>query len=785
MSVKKRFHPIVFLVAAVCVVALWATTMALPSASLLADTMAQADNPNPPANSVKLIFIHHSTGGNWLANIGEHELAGGLGTALMNNNYFVSATNYGWIAGGDHIGDRTDIGHWWEWFRGPNSATYMSALYAENDQNFGGFGEWSRLATDPGGENEIVMFKSCFPNSDLRGSPTDPVPPIGSNPLRAQDSGSAYHTVANARGIYIDLLEYFRTRQDKLFIVITAPPLQDATWASNARAFNTWLVNDWLDGYQYHNVAVFDFYNVLTDPDNHHRFYNGAIQYVTNMGGNTLYYPSGDDHPNATGNQKARDELVPLLNVYYNRWRSGAPPVSPSLTYLPLILRSYTPSSPPPPTEGLIQPADLVYQGAFRLPAGGVRPATFAYGGNAMTFNPSGDPSGPGDGFPGSLFVTGHDRLAYGELPDGSQVAEVSIPVPVNSDNLGNLNQAGFLQGFHNVAQGFFTGLDELPRIGMEYLNTSATGPKIHLAWGAHFDLEPTAATHAWFDPNLSAPDMRGTWFIGNQSFYSVNGYMFEIPASWADAHAAGRYLATGRYRDGGWSGMGPALFAYRPWIDHTGTPVPSGTHLAETVLLLYGNSATTDNIERCLNGYQHPDEWEGGAWITTNTGNSVVLFAGTKATGAKYWYGWVNPAGPQYPCVDEALVGQMTVCRLANGTPCPSGDLTECAGHNDYRGWWSARFDAQFILYDPADLAQVAAGATESWAPQPYASLDIDQYLFLNPAGVEPDMLGTGVQRRNRIGAVAYDRNNDLLYVLELFADEAQPVVHVWRVEG
>ena len=25
------------------------------------------DNPNPPASPVKLIFIHHSTGGNWLA----------------------------------------------------------------------------------------------------------------------------------------------------------------------------------------------------------------------------------------------------------------------------------------------------------------------------------------------------------------------------------------------------------------------------------------------------------------------------------------------------------------------------------------------------------------------------------------------------------------------------------------------------------------------------------------------------------------------------------------------
>lgn len=433
----------------------------------------------------------------------------------------------------------------------------------------------------------------------------------------------------------------------------------------------------------------------------------------------------------------------------------------------------------------LIQPTDLVYLGAFRLPGDEVRPETFAYGGNAMTFNPDGDPSGPDDGFPGSLFVTGHDRLAYGELPNGSQVAEISIPVPVVSDNLAYLSQAEFIQGFCNVAEGYFEELDEIPRIGMQYLNHSATGAKIHLAWGQHIQPEPPVASHAWFVPNLSAPDMQGTWFIGNQSGHSVNGYMFEIPASWADEHAGGRYLATGRFRDGGWSGMGPALFAYRPWIDDAGTPAPSGTHLEETVLLLYEKSSNTANIERALDGYQHPDEWEGGAWLTTNSGKSAVLFGGTKGTGAKYWYGYVNPAGPEYPCVDEALVGEFAVCRLADGSPCPPEDLTECEGHNDYRGWWSSRFDAQFVLYDPADLARVAAGEIESWEPQPYASLFIDEYLFRNPAGVEEDMLGAGVQRRYRIGAVAYDRNNALLYVLELFADEAKPVVHVWGVEG
>ena len=77
-------------------------------------------------------------------------------------------------------------------------------------------------------------------------------------------------------------------------------------------------------------------------------------------------------------------------------------------------------SSPVPPSASdLVQPANLTYLGAFRLPGDGERPLTFAYGGSAMTFNPNGDPSGPADGYPGSLFVSGHDRLPYGELPNG------------------------------------------------------------------------------------------------------------------------------------------------------------------------------------------------------------------------------------------------------------------------------------------------------------------------------------------------------------------------------
>jgi hypothetical protein len=453
-------------------------------------------------------------------------------------------------------------------------------------------------------------------------------------------------------------------------------------------------------------------------------------------------------------------------------------------------------ASPPPAARspktvpsGLVQPADLTYLGAFRLPGTDPRPQTFEYGGNAMTFRPGGDPGSPADGFPGSLFVMGHDRIPYGELPNGNQVAEVSIPVPVVSNSIDALSTATFLHGFTDVdpvsspPSSPFDLLQEVPTTGMQVLNTAATGERVHLAWGQHFQPDPPAASHAWFSPTLSAPAMTGFWFIGTQSQYSVNNYMMEIPQSWANAHTGGKPLGTGRHRDGGWGGMGPSLYAYQPWTDASGTPAPSGTQLQETVLLHYEDSETTEDPVRCLSGYQHADTFVGGAFLTTAAGKSAVTFAGTKGTGAKYWYGWINPLGPSYPCVEESLIGQFTLCRFADGTPCPVGDLTECAGHTSNRGWWSSRLDAQILFYDPEDLASVASGAVQPYVPQPYATLDIGNRLFLNPGGAEIEMLGSGVQRRYHLGDVTFDRQSGFLYVLEQFADGVKPVIHVWRV--
>lgn len=297
--------------------------------ALTVPTAAQGDSTDPPASPVRLVFIHHSTGGFWLADDN-----GGLGIALRDNNYYVSATNYG--TGPDSIGDRTDVINWPEWFTGEYRDTYLSWLYSLNEQNFGDFGSWSRMGTNPGGENTVILFKSCFPNSNIYGNPTDPPDAAISDAF----------TVGNFKAVYNNLLTYFATRQDKLFVVILAPPYATSEWdfdpgrAANARAFNNWMMTQWLAAYPHPNVAVFDFYNVLTSnggdantndlgwaSGNHHRWWSGAVQHQQTVDVNYAAYPTDDSHPSQAGNVKATEEFVPLLNVFYNRWHSGASPL--------------------------------------------------------------------------------------------------------------------------------------------------------------------------------------------------------------------------------------------------------------------------------------------------------------------------------------------------------------------------------------------------------------------------------------------------------------------------
>lgn len=264
----------------------------------------------PTGSELDLLFIHHSVGGTLLADQGEvsgehapqcvwesHPNGGGLRARLEQADYDVHEASYG-----SRIGEDTDMFHWLPKFR--NQMDEVLSVDIQDEQ----------LEGDE--RNDIVMFKSCFPNSSFEGEGQAPGDPTGPE-----------LTIWNARATMNALLEVFGQHPDVLFVYVTAPPQAPPTaepawkWlarkilgrsqdpaeqrraAALARQFNNWVRSPtgWLANYPHDNVVVFDYYNILTD--------DGAS--------NSLAYPTGggtDSHPSAEGNQRAAEAVVPFLN---------------------------------------------------------------------------------------------------------------------------------------------------------------------------------------------------------------------------------------------------------------------------------------------------------------------------------------------------------------------------------------------------------------------------------------------------------------------------------------
>ena len=394
-----------------------------------------------------------------------------------------------------------------------------------------------------------------------------------------------------------------------------------------------------------------------------------------------------------------------------------------------------------------IMPEHFEYLGAFLTPAwipGTPDAQSWEWGGMSMAYDASGDVQGKTDDFPGSIYGTGHDVW--------NLVSEIDIPVPVISStkNLSHLNTARTIQGFSDVKKDLFTWIEEMPRVGLEILSPQGeqTVRRLYLCWGAHHQDE-FFFTHMWCETDLQNPYPAGAWTISGMNPYNANDYLFEIPSDWAEENVSGMRLATGRYRDGGWSGFGPSLMAIAPWKH--GNPPPHRAVLESIPLIKYSNyfEGNPDPWHQ-MNGYSHSDEWTGGAWLTAGD-RSAVVFVGTKGIGDA-WYG-----DPLKECMDD--------CELPH-----------------LRGWWSNSFEGWFIFYDTSDLAKVAQGLMQPYEAQPYAHLNVDDVLYYV----------YGDQEKYHLGACSYDRDNNLFYVFEPGREsphgereEERTIVHVWRIRS
>lgn len=255
-----------------------------------------------PEKTLNLLFIHHSCGATLLADKGEksgkyclwptHPNGGGLRNLLWQNNYNVHEATYG-----SKIGQDTNINHWHAKFR-----DNMDMILSTERQD-------SLLSGDS--VNNIIVFKSCYPNNKIVADGTSP-----------GDPNSPDRTLWNCKAAYKSLLLFFREHPSTLFVAMTAPPIVKP-WMNRykekllnfigkgpeqmgrrARLFNNWLKDiesGWLNNYNLKNVVVFDYYDILTREGE-----SNWTKYATREGKNS--------HPNFEGNQKAAERFIDFIN---------------------------------------------------------------------------------------------------------------------------------------------------------------------------------------------------------------------------------------------------------------------------------------------------------------------------------------------------------------------------------------------------------------------------------------------------------------------------------------
>ncbi len=373
--------------------------------------------------------------------------------------------------------------------------------------------------------------------------------------------------------------------------------------------------------------------------------------------------------------------------------------------------------------------SDLIYLGAFRLPNEYSGGTYWAYGGTGMTFDPNGDPEGPSDGFSGSLFCIGH--------PHRSCVSEFSIPAPAVSvsKDVDELPMAETLQGFADVTEGRQTGPSGIVLCDIQYCPAQGVRPADKLYWVLCSNSVPNATrtSFGWSGTDFSDLQSAGLWRLNGFDFAATSKYLFEIPAEWADEYAPGKYLAAGGNRHVGGGSWGPALYAFSPWND--GNPPGDGGAADAVELLRYGfyNRAAD---------FGSNDRYPDGAWIEAGNKSAVVL-AGIKSfrtrAGGREYFGEAQPDG---------------------------------CWNNGYQG---EPYYGCMLFYDPFMLAKAARGVLSPDEIQPYARMNVENYMFNRGC------------RTEILAGVGYDRKNNILYAAEKFVDvhdEKKPVIHVFKVE-
>ena len=388
--------------------------------------------------------------------------------------------------------------------------------------------------------------------------------------------------------------------------------------------------------------------------------------------------------------------------------------------------------------EQMVTPGNFEYLGAFRPPHTDDAKTRFSYGGWAMAFHEQGDAGGDADGYSGSLFLTGHRQEDL--------VAEISIPQPVISRSMDELPVASVLQPLSDITAGIREHMTQGSSEPFQIGGLCVVGDRMHWTLYKYYNVQTVDyPSHGVSSLTLSDPRPEGLWHLGPSNTgrsewhsYKHAGYIFEIPPDQAKQWwFGGRSLISGLQIATGLNiaSHGPAMFAYN---------LPEGSvsknHDLDALPLVY------NDIERPAPDFIPSDRWTGGAWLTLNDKQTVII-AGRKSLGESY-YGEARP----HDCTSD-------------------------------KGFHGAPYEAQIRFYAPQVLAATAAGETEPTTVKPWDVWDHDS----PGGGFNKYLFHTCTQM---LGGLAYDRKNNLLYVAQIDAGttadqpyELLPAIHVFRI--
>ncbi|MGE3491236.1 MAG: hypothetical protein AB7N29_14615 [Vicinamibacterales bacterium] len=377
-----------------------------------------------------------------------------------------------------------------------------------------------------------------------------------------------------------------------------------------------------------------------------------------------------------------------------------------------------------PSTLPLVQFADLLYAGAFRLPDQFVNGDGFTIGGRPVAYNPARN----------SLFIGSRN----------GRLAEVSIPTPVNSANVNALPFASFLQGFYDPTEG---NMWQIAGDGASIDGILVHGDRLYGSASIYYDANNTQrVSHYSRSTTLSASSfvgMASVWQSDMTGF--VSGYMANVPAEWQSRLGApaitGQCCLPIAWR----TSWGPSAFGWNP------SQLVSTAQVPATPLLYYPHDHHT---------LGHWDA-SGPAYGGTTQINGVAIIAGTRTA---LFFGR-NGTGPF--CYGNGTANQSLV-----GTLGPDNEVYCYDPSTPAKGQHAYPYQYQIWAYDLNDLAAVKAGTKQPWDVVPY--------------GVWPFALPTP-EPMVRIGGIGYDSSRQIIYVSQLLADQDgygyRPLIHALKI--